>query len=483
MKRMLTAGAGLTLAAVILSGCGSAPSAGAARTDATAAASAVAQAATPTPLATAAPTAAAVELSDNTVSAIGEIKAEQTADLSFTVNGTVQRVLVEEGDVVTATQELAQLDMRRFTQSLNSAQASLASAEAAQAALTEAPDKSRVAQAKAQVRQAQITLEQTKNAQAQNTTAVNSQLTAAQTSLESTRNQLSAAKTQAEQSLTQATNGLTQAQTSYATAKKNWDYVQETGNDPTNPTTVNSSGKKVDNKLKDTQRQAYYDAFVKAEAALSSAQSQVQVAQVAYDNARQAEVTGVKQAEEQLTQVQTTVNKQNLPTGVDSVALAQAQVDAAVAGLAQLNPNPTKSQKAQTAASVAQAQAALESAQIDFDSATLRAPFDGVVSAVNIDPGDSSSAGGQAAVTVVDVSKLHVDVNISDVDIAKVKKDQSVKVVVEGAEKDEYTGKVTYIAPTATVSGNVRTYVVRVALDSIDGLRPGMRARTIISVK
>ena len=43
-----------------------------------------------------------------------------------------------------------------------------------------------------------------------------------------------------------------------------------------------------------------------------------------------------------------------------------------------------------------------------------------------------------------------------------------------------YTGKVTFIASSATVVGNARTYVVRITLDKQDGLRPGMRVRALI---
>ena len=46
------------------------------------------------------------------------------------------------------------------------------------------------------------------------------------------RDSLSQVKTNAQLGLDRAVNALTEAQASYATAKKNWDYVQETGRDP-----------------------------------------------------------------------------------------------------------------------------------------------------------------------------------------------------------------------------------------------------------
>ena len=445
---------------------------------------ATAQADIPTPLPTSAPTSGPLSQLSNTVSAIGEVKAEQTADLVFTVNGTVAQVFVKEGDVVTATQPLAQLNQSTFELKVRQAQAALDSANAAQSGLEEAPDKNKLAQSQASLRQAQINLAQTKNNQSQNLKTSQSQLSAAESSLQQTRDRLSTTKNQSAESLQQAVNALTQAQTSYATAKKNWEYVQATGNDPVNPSITNGQGKKVANKLKDTQVQQYYDTFVKADAALSSAQAALNSAQLSYDNARQAEVTGVQQAEEQVAQSQASLNKQLLPSNADSVAAAQAQLDQSRAGLAQVFPNPTKAQRASATAGVATSQTQVEAARLDLENATLRAPFDGVVSIVNIDPGDSSSTSGQPAVSVVDVSKLHVDVPISDVDIGKVNVGQAVKVVVDGAIKDVYAGKVSYIAPTASTStSSSRTFVVRIVLDNSEGLRPGMRGRAVITLK
>lgn len=131
------------------------------------------------------------------------------------------------------------------------------------------------------------------------------------------------------------------------------------------------------------------------------------------------------------------------------------------------------------AAGIAQAEAALEGARINRERAELVAPYDGVIAAVNIDPGDPSSVGGPA-IQIVDMSKLKVDANISDIDIAKVQVGQKVEVYVDALPEKVFTGKVTYIAPTATVTGNIRTYVVRIELDDQSNLRDGMSVRVEI---
>jgi HlyD family secretion protein len=105
------------------------------------------------------------------------------------------------------------------------------------------------------------------------------------------------------------------------------------------------------------------------------------------------------------------------------------------------------------------------------------------VAAINIDPGDPSSTAGQSPMRLIDTSTLHVDVNISDVDIGRVAQGQPARIVAEAALGKEFTGKVSYIAPAATISGNIRTYLVRIVLDDPAGLRSGMSVRATLGVQ
>jgi HlyD family secretion protein len=130
---------------------------------------------------------------------------------------------------------------------------------------------------------------------------------------------------------------------------------------------------------------------------------------------------------------------------------------------------------------VAQAQAALELAQITREHAEIRAPFDGVVATVNVDPGDPSTTVGQPAIKLVDVSTLHMDAQISDIDIAKLTVGQAAEVRADARPDTVYKGKISYIAPTATTVGTIRTYLVRISLDQQEGLLAGMSARVDIT--
>jgi HlyD family secretion protein len=418
------------------------------------------------------------------ISGIGEIKAAQDADLVFQAQGTVGQVLVKEGATVKKGDLLAILDTRAFDQQMHQAEAGVANAKAQQDALTEAPRAADAAAAAAAVRQAQAQVNAVRQgAKDPDRAQVQAGLTAAQVNLQSTKDRLSLAKTQADAQVQQAALALTQAQARYAQAKEYWQTVQDTGNDPVVPSVTSSSGKKTPNKLSDGQRANYYSQFVQAEAALHQAEQSLQLAQQAAEGARQGEVSGIASAEQQLAQAQATVDTLNLPPDSAQLASAQAALAQAQAAQAKLTQAPRDAQSAAAAAGVAQAQAALELAQITREHAELRAPFDGVVAQVNVDPGDPSTTTGQSAVKVVDISALHLDAQISDIDIGKLAVGQAAIVRADSQPDTVYNGKISYIAPTATTVGTIRTYLVRVTLDKHDGLLPGMSARVDLATK
>jgi HlyD family secretion protein len=472
-RKLLLVNISAGVLAINLVACNGAP------TNADSATPAAQLAATPTPRAAATatnPTAApAINLARN-VTGVGEVKAARDATLVFTVPGTVAEVLVEEGDTVTTTQVLARLDLRRFDREVQQAEAALSAAEAEKLALEEPPRSADVNAAQAQIAASKAALAQLQaGVKQQDVRTAQAQLEASQAQEQTTRDQLSRAKTTAEAGIEQAAQALVQAQAAYAKAKSDWEFVQDTGNDPQMPEVPSAAGL-VDNEVVNSQRETYYAAFVQAEAALRQAEQAVEQSQVDAQVARQAEVEGIRAAEQQVTQAQVALEKVQLPADNDQVAAAQAGIAAAQAEYARLFQEPSAAQQAVANAGIAQAQAAVEIARLNREDAQLRAPFDGVVTQVNIDPGDPGM-GGAPAMVLVDINNLHIDVDISDVDITRVRLNQRAQVYVEGLAGRTLTGRVSYIAPAAAMQGSIRTYLVRVTLDEADGLRPGMSAR------
>jgi len=434
------------------------------------------------------------------VAGSGTVAAAQALDLSFQTSGTVTQVLVHEGDSVTAGQTLAQIDTRDLELQVASAQAAL---DSANTKLTQTKDgdvqpaditaqKAAVASAQAQLKAAQAQLDALKNPTPDKLSAAEAAVRQAELALQAQKDSSSASKTKAEQDLQQATDALTQAQSKYATALKNWQYVQETGADPSNPSTTNAQGQKVKNKLSDTQRQQYYDAYVQAEAALHSAETTVQQAQVTYDSARAAEPTNIQQAESKLADAQAQLSALQHPSAND-IAQKQASVDQAKAALTQAQANLAKLTAPGTQSdvdiqqsSVAQAEQSLKQAELKLEQATLKAPFAGVVTAVNIVPGSSASISGSsgtaAAVSLIDRSTLHVDLKLSENDVAKVQLGQPVDLTIDALKDWKAQGTVSYIAPSAESSNGVVTYRVRVDFPDSDArVKVGMTANLTIT--
>ncbi|HJZ49282.1 MAG TPA: efflux RND transporter periplasmic adaptor subunit [Roseiflexaceae bacterium] len=432
------------------------------------------------------------------VAGSGTVAAAQSLDLAFQTSGSVTQVLAKEGDLVKADQPLAQLDTRDLQLQVASAQAAL---DSANTKLTQTKDgnvqpaeiaaqQAAVASTQAQLRSAQAQLDALKNPTADKISSAETTVRQAELDLQSQKDNSSASKTKAQQDLQKASDSLTQAQSQYATAKKNWEYVQETGADPTKPTTTSADGKKVKNKLNDTQRQQYYDTYVQAEAALHSAEASVQQAQVTYDNALQAEPNNIQQAEAKLADAQAQLAALKNPSKTD-IAQKQASVDQARASLAQAQANLAKLTAPGTAtdidiqqASITQAEQSLKQAQLKLDQATLKAPFDGVVTAVDIVPGSAASS-ATTAISLIDRSTLHVDLKLSENDVANVQLGQPVTLTIDALKDWKVEGTVSYIAPSAESSNGVVTYRVRVDFPDGDArVKVGMTANlTIVTAK
>jgi HlyD family secretion protein len=159
-------------------------------------------------------------------------------------------------------------------------------------------------------------------------------------------------------------------------------------------------------------------------------------------------------------------------------------VDQARAQLERLSAGASPTDIEIAEAGVAQAEAQLEAAKLSRDKAVLRAPFSGIVTAVNISVGDSAATAGAAgaAITIVDASELHLDVSVSENDVAQLREGQRAQVQIDALGSEVIEGVVSFVAPAATVVQNVTTYLVRVDLPATnDAIRVGMNATVDIA--
>lgn len=163
-----------------------------------------------------------------------------------------------------------------------------------------------------------------------------------------------------------------------------------------------------------------------------------------------------------------------------SLRTAQATLDNALVALDQAQKNVDTSTRT-TQASLDSAKVALEQAQRNLDKASLYAPLDGVISAVNFSTGDTAGSG--PAVSLVDLSDLQVKVMVAEVDMARLQAGQTVMISVDALPGKMYHGEVTAIGPVGSVMQGVVNYPVIVVVSNPDpDIKPGMTANLAVQV-
>jgi HlyD family secretion protein len=399
----------------------------------------------------------------------GNIIAASDVTLAFQTSGTVSDIMVKEGDKVQKGQALAKLDSRDLELQLKSAQASYDSAKAKLAQLTNGATRSSdltsaqaaVASAQAQLSSAQERLDALKNPSPDKISAAELKVKQAETNLSTTRDSNSAAKTKAELDLSKASESLIQAQSKYGKARWDWDWVQKYNSDP-----VTGKGG-----LSGSTAMSYQDAYTQADASVRSAEQGVQQAQITLDNAKTAEADNITQAEQTLKDAQIQLTALQKPTASDiaaavaTVSQNQASLAQAQASLDKIVTPGTESDVAIQQAAVVQAESALEQAKLKVENATLSAPFDGVVNAISLVIGQTSSGG---TITMINREPMHIDLKLSETDIVSIKQGQSADITVDAVPDWNQTGTVTSISPAADTSSGVVTYKARVDFSDKD---------------
>lgn len=159
-----------------------------------------------------------------------------------------------------------------------------------------------------------------------------------------------------------------------------------------------------------------------------------------------------------------------------NLALAQAQYDDASRALERVadGPNP---------ADVEAAQARVDAARATINMAQIASPFEGTVTLVDSLPGDQVSA-GTTAFRVDDMSRLLVDVELSEIDINSVSVGQDVQISFDAILDKEYNGTVVEVGQVGNNVAGAVSFMVTVELTDADALvRPGMTAAVNIVVK
>jgi HlyD family secretion protein len=453
-----------------------------------------------------------------TVNASGAIQAAEVIDLNFSIGGTVDAVMVAIGDIVAQDTQLAALDTRELQLRVTQAESTLAQARARYDRLMAGATPEEAAVAQAQLDQAQAQLRQVRGnvtnqditaARAQldqaranlsqlesgpkttDVQATQAQLDQARANLQSQRDSLSAAKSRAQSQMEQAANTLRDRQDEYG--RIYWQNREQEDQ-------LARFGRELPQENKDREAAALR--------AVQSAEESLGQARLAYDQARQAEVSGIAAAEAQVRNAEANLDKLLAGADADQLAAARAQLAQAEANLAKLLGDQRQGSVAVAAAGVANAEAnlervtasaraydlaetlaqvqsaeaGLEQAQLALEQATLYAPISGTVAEVNLTEGEVLNQ-GRPAIVLADLSSFYVDVTVDEIDVAQLQTGQPVTLTLDALPDLALAGEVATINPLSNQQSAVTSYQVRIEIPATDTrIRAGMSANADIVV-
>jgi HlyD family secretion protein len=119
--------------------------------------------------------------------------------------------------------------------------------------------------------------------------------------------------------------------------------------------------------------------------------------------------------------------------------------------------------------------------------ARVTSPMAGIVITKGIQLGQTVTSGvssfneGTVLFTVADIKSMIIRVNLNEVDIAKVRVGQPVRVTLDAYPQATFTGRVRFVAPAAKLQDKIKVFEIEVALDKLqDAFRTGMSANVEI---
>ena len=402
-----------------------------------------------------------IKVEQGTISAVvdatGSVRTNQTAQISWQTTGNVKAVNVKLGSVVKRDDMLAALDLTSLNASIIQAQADLAVAQNALDTLMNSTTPQ--AQALKAVQDAQTALDSYNYNFPATQAKTHADLLTAQTNLTTMSNRRAAL------GYARASQGdIDAAGASYNLAQKAVDDAQKVYNKLSNLPATDPFRSAALVKLSDAEK--------KRDAALTTLNWYM--GKPNNDDIAKADAN-LGQAMAALAQAQDAWNL--VKNGPDAVQLAilKAQLADAQRKYDQVKNGPSDTD-------VKSAQARILADQATLSVAQLNAPFDGTITEVDVKAGDLIKPGG-LAFQIDDLSSLFVDLEVSEVDINKVKVGQMVDVTLDANPGKHYNGKVDQIGLVSKVSVGAVNYTVIVKLTNPDAdIRQGMTSSASIAV-
>jgi len=129
--------------------------------------------------------------------------------------------------------------------------------------------------------------------------------------------------------------------------------------------------------------------------------------------------------------------------------------------------------------------AALNTARIQVDNATIKAPISGVILVKAIEKGELATV-GTPIVTMADLSRVKLTVYLGEQNIGKIKLGEEVSISVDSYPNDKLAGKIVYISDKAEFTPKAiqtkeervtQVFAIKIEIPNPDmKLKPGMPA-------
>jgi HlyD family secretion protein len=166
----------------------------------------------------------------------------------------------------------------------------------------------------------------------------------------------------------------------------------------------------------------------------------------------------------------------------EDIARADAKVTLAEAQLTDARHQYEKLKNGPDQEDVKTAEARIAAIQATLNLQSLKAPFNGTITDVKIKPGDQVNP-GTTAFRIDDLTRLLVDVQISEIDVNRITVAQTASISFDAIQGKNYTGKITHVARVGTVIAGAVTYTVTIELlDADENVRPAMTAAVNVIV-
>jgi HlyD family secretion protein len=164
-------------------------------------------------------------------------------------------------------------------------------------------------------------------------------------------------------------------------------------------------------------------------------------------------------------------------------ALLDADVAIAEAQLADAEREWERLKDGTDPADIKAAEARVAAAEANLRTSWIESPFRGTITSVEIKPGDQVNP-GSIAFGLADLSRLLVDVDVSEVDINRIQLGQPVTLGFDAVLDRVYQGEVVGIDLTGNIVQGVVNFEVTVELlDADEAIKPGMTAAVNIVVE